>query len=283
MDNRERKRDITSEEFNDNGHTSKKLKTETNNQENNKYITSSEIKELIKNSNFEELKNIFDISKFYDNEFIKHLLLQYKNKTHVKNLNYEISKDKYKITLYNEKKDNISLSYNPPIDSSDSPIDSSTSPRYSSTSPSYSFASPCSSPTSPIYGFASPSYSPTSPTYNPTTPSYIPSSPIYSSSDIKINLKEKSYIIENGNKNLLKFLVNHGVDINEVVYKNFEIPLFDECENENKNLVEYLVEHGADINKENRDGKTPLYYACNGRNKDLVQYLVEHGAKCRNK
>ena len=83
-----KKRDKKSEEDNDNGHTSKKLKTVTNNQKNGLYVTSSEIKELIKNSNFEELKNIFYISKFYDNEFIKYLLLQYKNKTHVKNLNY---------------------------------------------------------------------------------------------------------------------------------------------------------------------------------------------------
>jgi len=88
MNNGEKKRDIKNEEYNDNGHISKRLKTQTNNQENGIYVTSSEIKELIKNSNFEELKNIFYISKFYDNEFIKYLLLQYKNKTHVKNLNY---------------------------------------------------------------------------------------------------------------------------------------------------------------------------------------------------
>jgi len=72
------------------------LKTETNNQENDSYFTSSEIKELIKNSKLKELKNIFINSKFYDNEFIKYLLLLYKNKTPIKNLNYEISKDKKK-------------------------------------------------------------------------------------------------------------------------------------------------------------------------------------------
>ena len=36
-------------------------------------------------------------------------------------------------------------------------------------------------------------------------------------------------------------------------------------ENVNKNLLKFLVEHGADINKENVDGETPLFYACKKR------------------
>ncbi|KAL6632462.1 ankyrin repeat-containing domain protein [Neocallimastix sp. 'constans'] len=52
-------------------HLSKRLKTITNNQENDKYISSSEIKEIISNTkdtNMKKLKNIFNISKFYDNK-----------------------------------------------------------------------------------------------------------------------------------------------------------------------------------------------------------------------
>jgi len=51
MNNHENKRDVKSKEYNDKGHkghTSKRLKTETNNQENGKYITSSEIKKTNK-------------------------------------------------------------------------------------------------------------------------------------------------------------------------------------------------------------------------------------------
>ncbi|KAG4085204.1 hypothetical protein H8356DRAFT_912064, partial [Neocallimastix lanati (nom. inval.)] len=105
MNNSLKKRDKKTEEDNENGHTSKKLKTVTNNQENRLYVTSSEIKELIKNSNMKVLKNIFDISKFYDNEFIKWLLLLYKNKTFISivDLDKEISKDDYKILLIFKK------------------------------------------------------------------------------------------------------------------------------------------------------------------------------------
>ena len=71
MNNLVKKRDKISDGYNDNGHRFKKLKTLRNNQENDKYITTSEIKELIKNSNRKELIKFFNISKFYDNEFIK--------------------------------------------------------------------------------------------------------------------------------------------------------------------------------------------------------------------
>jgi hypothetical protein len=33
-------------------------------------------------------------------------------------------------------------------------------------------------------------------------------------------------------------------------------------ENMNKNLIYYLVEHGVDINKDNMFRETPLFYAC---------------------
>ncbi|KAG4090550.1 ankyrin [Neocallimastix lanati (nom. inval.)] len=95
----------------------------------------------------------------------------------------------------------------------------------------------------------------------------------------------------------------HGEDINKVNYKYGERPLFYACESGNKNLIKFLLEYGADINKENvygqiplskacksgnkdlqninkedKIGETPLFYACERKNKDLVVYLVENGA-----
>ena len=109
MNNSVQKRDIKSKEDSDNGHTSKRSITETNNQKNDKFISSSEIKKLIKNSNIVELKHIFDISKFFDNEFIKWLLFLHKNKTFISimDLNKIISKDEFKIKLNYEKEDKI--------------------------------------------------------------------------------------------------------------------------------------------------------------------------------
>eukprot|EP00833_Pecoramyces_ruminatium_P001633 jgi/Orpsp1_1/1175665/evm.model.c7180000054754.1 len=117
----------------------------------------------------------------------------------------------------------------------------------------------------------------------------------------KINLYEK--VNRNfGNENLVKYLVEHGADINkenkdgktplfdafkylvelgaDINKKNKDgyTPLFDACKNGNENLVKYLVEHGADINKENSRGYVPIFSACFSGNENLVKYLVELGA-----
>ncbi|OUM58750.1 hypothetical protein PIROE2DRAFT_22739, partial [Piromyces sp. E2] len=54
--------------------------------------------------------------------------------------------------------------------------------------------------------------------------------------------------------------------------------LFHSCLNENIKVVKYLVEHGADINKENYERETPLFYACKSGNEAVIKYLVERGA-----
>ncbi|KAG4092692.1 ankyrin repeat-containing domain protein [Neocallimastix lanati (nom. inval.)] len=70
------------------------------------------------------------------------------------------------------------------------------------------------------------------------------------------------YIVENGNKNLIKYLVEYGADINKVVWMNGEIPLFDACKSGNKDLVKY--------------GETPLFGECESENESLVKCYREH-------
>jgi len=57
-------------------------------------------------------------------------------------------------------------------------------------------------------------------------------------------------------------------------------PLIFECIVNNKNTIKYLIEHGVDINKEKKDGNTPLISACEceSNKKIIVSYLIEHGA-----
>jgi len=40
-----------------------------------------------------------------------------------------------------------------------------------------------------------------------------------------------------------------------------------------ENILKYLVELGVDIYKENINGKTPLFDSCSSRNEILVKYL----------
>jgi len=61
------------------------------------FISSSLLKILIKKNKIQLLRIIFDNSKFYDNDFIKMLLFQYKNKRSifVTDLNRIMSNDQY--------------------------------------------------------------------------------------------------------------------------------------------------------------------------------------------
>jgi len=66
---------------------------------------------------------------------------------------------------------------------------------------------------------------------------------------------------------IIKYLVEHGADINKANFYIRETPLYYACENGNKSIIKYLVEHGADVNKSNGYGRTPLFNACTKKKK----------------
>jgi len=92
-----------------------------------------------------------------------------------------------------------------------------------------------------------------------------------------------------GNEIIVKYLVEHGVKVNEEKYnvrtsseaanKYNTTPLINACENNHEAIIKYLVEHGADANKScSYDGKTPLLMAYKNKNETIIKYLIDHGA-----
>ncbi|KAL6589898.1 hypothetical protein U3516DRAFT_921265 [Neocallimastix sp. 'constans'] len=45
---------------------------------------------------------------------------------------------------------------------------------------------------------------------------------------------------------------------------------------ENEAVIKYLVDHGADVNEEDKRGEISLLKACLNGNEAIVQYLVKH-------
>jgi len=89
------------------------------------------------------------------------------------------------------------------------------------------------------------------------------------------------YLINECNKkeiniNIIKYLVNHRVDINKKSYGG-RTPLFIACNNGNEILIKQL-KFGADINKKDCHGETPLFNACQNGNETIVKCLVDLGA-----
>jgi len=66
---------------------------------------------------------------------------------------------------------------------------------------------------------------------------------------------------ESGNENLVKYLVELGIDIT-IKNKHGETALFNAYKSGNEKMVEYLVEHGADVKIKNDEGETLLFIAC---------------------
>ncbi|OUM70599.1 hypothetical protein PIROE2DRAFT_33417, partial [Piromyces sp. E2] len=93
-------------------------------------------------------------------------------------------------------------------------------------------------------------------------------------------------------KDVIKFLIEHGVDLNDWKYfnnyNNIKIPLINAIKTDNESIVKYLIENGADVNINypvnkcdcscSYDYATPLIIAIKTENEPIVKYLIEHGA-----
>jgi len=87
---------------------------------------------------------------------------------------------------------------------------------------------------------------------------------------------------EKGSEEMARLLVVQGADINkENEFR--ETPIFYACKSGNEPVVQCLIEHGADVNKMEEKGMTPLFYACSSGNLNIVKYLVERGADINQK
>lgn len=86
-----------------------------------------------------------------------------------------------------------------------------------------------------------------------------------------------SIAAEKGYESIVKYLIEHGADVNKVGMSNGPTPLFMALYNGNENIVKYLVEHGADVNKECKGG-FPLHLAAANGLEASMKYLIDHGA-----
>jgi len=91
-------------------------------------------------------------------------------------------------------------------------------------------------------------------------------------------------VSQNGNLEIVKYLVNHGADINK------SNALYASAEKGHENIVKCLIEHGADVNKQNENRTTPLGIAKSKlqtptfselqkqKYQEMISYLISKGA-----
>lgn len=97
-------------------------------------------------------------------------------------------------------------------------------------------------------------------------------------SDVNKNLllEKASDAIKKNDFDELKKLIDQGMDINFFDNKNQSL-LWCACQQGNVDAVKWLIEHGADVNIRINDGFTPLVLAAQ-TNIEIVQLLLEAGA-----
>jgi len=75
---------------------------------------------------------------------------------------------------------------------------------------------------------------------------------------------------------IVKFLIEHGAEVNDIGSDDHETPVLIACEGIDINMVRCLVENGADIHLSDIDGTTCLMKSASKI--DICQYLLELGA-----
>jgi ankyrin repeat protein len=83
---------------------------------------------------------------------------------------------------------------------------------------------------------------------------------------------------ENGNEELVRYLVEQGADIDAESKVGGWTALRWSVTKGNVELTEFLIEHGADVNQENEFGWTPLHSAAKYGQDRIVAMLLEAGA-----
>ena len=82
------------------------------------------------------------------------------------------------------------------------------------------------------------------------------------------------FAAQNGNTDIVKYLVEHGADIKAQDSLLSRSALHFAAESGNLECIKYLAEKGADLLDKDIHGATPLHYAAKGNHLDVVKYLV---------
>jgi len=265
--NKNEKRDIIFEMYNNNLLTIERLKFIMENCTKYFNISSNLIKMLMRDENVTLLDIIFDNINFYDNELILQLLLYYKNKKEMSivELEQKISLEKYKIskdTKYSRKSDKYLVNECDKCDININIVKYLVEHGTDINKESLHKNAPL------FYACFN---------GNINLVKYLVKCGVDINKENENGSTPLFYACIAGNIPVMKYLIEHGADINKE-NKFGETPLFNSWEGQNDTIVRFLFEHGANINKENTHGETPLFNSVRRGQEMEVKYFVEHGA-----
>jgi ankyrin repeat protein len=84
---------------------------------------------------------------------------------------------------------------------------------------------------------------------------------------------------QNSSSDMLKFLIDSGLDVNLRDPDEGVTPLFRAVTSDSLDNLKLLLARGADVNARDRNGRTPLWHAATGLNTGPITLLCQHGAE----
>jgi len=85
-----------------------------------------------------------------------------------------------------------------------------------------------------------------------------------------------SVAFHNRNESIIKYLLDHGADVNTKL--DNKTPLSLALLNFNESFIKYIIDMEADVNYSDCNNNTPLYNAIKHCGESIVKYLIDHGA-----
>jgi len=82
------------------------------------------------------------------------------------------------------------------------------------------------------------------------------------------------YAAQNGDIDIIRYLVEHGADISAQDYEQSRSVIHFAAQNGNIECIKYLTEHGADLLDKDANGATAFHYAVMSDNLEAVKYFV---------
>ena len=91
--------------------------------------------------------------------------------------------------------------------------------------------------------------------------------------------KALTFAAQNGNTDVVQYLLSKGADVDEVINDRSDTPLMSASAFGHEDVVKVLLSHGANVNARNKYGQTAAEQASWAEQKDVIELLKNAGGK----
>ena len=89
------------------------------------------------------------------------------------------------------------------------------------------------------------------------------------------------YAYDNGDEEMMKLLIEHGINLNAAFNQGGGIPIVEAVKNKEFEIARMFLQKGASVDQEDVWGQRPLWYAYKNGDEEMIKLLIEHGVNLK--